>query len=99
MGLFTVEQGLEYQAEHLTEWKQQLNAKTFKLLKQHCEDMNAALGKHATGYDVFRGGLIDEFLAQLRSNYRNGRIKAEAFLVGETLGKVARATVDKVNKL
>lgn len=57
--------------------------------------MNEALSKHATGYDVVRGGLMDEFLANLRSQYRNELVKLR---YEDPLGKVARATVDKVNK-
>lgn len=61
---FTVEKGIEVQTEQLAKWKKILNYHTYFQLDLECMKRNAS-PELETGYDVFRGSHIDNFVHNL----------------------------------
>lgn len=61
--LFTVAKAIEMQREHLAQWKPRLSADCYNALFFEAQMHNATLPADATGYDVFRGQQITEFVA------------------------------------
>jgi hypothetical protein len=59
---FTVAQGLKIQAEHVAAWGGVLKPEVFAALVQYVAKCNQTLHPDATGYDVTRGGGVDEFV-------------------------------------
>lgn len=59
---FTVQDGIDIQTANLAFWRAVLNDEAYNLLKMKCEAENAALPPDATGYDVFRGQDLDNYL-------------------------------------
>ena len=59
---FTVEMGLQVQAQNLKRWKSILKPAKFKQLEAHIKDTNARAHMR-TGMDVFRGNDFDVWIA------------------------------------
>lgn len=59
---FTVLDGLHIQAEDLARWRKKLNAEVYTALKMEVDHKNFDLSENATGYDVFRGQSLTEFV-------------------------------------
>lgn len=55
----TIEKALEYQKQHLEQWRNRLNDRCYKALCEEVDRRNAELGEDSCGYDVYRG---DSFL-------------------------------------
>ena len=62
---FTVKEGLAYQSHDLRQWKTVLNKTAYLRLVIHIEDKNSRLTDKDTGYDVFRGQDLLEFVCKL----------------------------------
>lgn len=58
---FTVENGLQYQAQDLAEWKTKLNEKCYAALEVECKRKNME-GCHIDGYSIFRGQDMNSFI-------------------------------------
>lgn len=65
---FTVHDGLRIQATQLAEWKAKLNAETFYHLSERVAEANAVLTPENSGYDVLRGGFLDESIFNFHPN-------------------------------
>lgn len=63
---FPVTQGLRVQREDLTRWRSRLNADCYLDLCAEAARQNLELGAAATGYDVWRGGRLAEFVQNWR---------------------------------
>ena len=65
--IFTIVNGLEYQAKDLSEWKSILKPEVFKLLKMEIDKLNKKRN-YKNGYDVVRGCQIDNAMLNFMSN-------------------------------
>jgi len=60
---FTIAQGLAVQTAHLAQWRRVLRPETYSALSKHVQERNARLDlKHDSGYDVYRGTDLTEFV-------------------------------------
>ena len=62
-GLFSKEEGLEIQKEQILKWGPKLSEKIFAALAAEKDRRNSLLNENSSGYDVWRGTSIDEFIA------------------------------------
>jgi hypothetical protein len=62
---FTVEEGINIQTEHLTQWKTILILEVYEALEEYAKRKN---NKAKTGYDVCRGSDLDFYI----NNYMLG---------------------------
>ena len=62
---FTVEEGLKVQAKDLARWKTRLNDECYAALAKRVDHENRRR-RHKSGYDVFRGNDLSEFVASWR---------------------------------
>jgi hypothetical protein len=60
---FPLREGLQAQVRDLHFWRRRLNAEVYDALVAECRRANRELSRRATGYDVFRGGDLTEFVA------------------------------------
>ena len=60
---FTLEEGLLVQFNHLAIWKRKLNKKCFDALAAECLAQNKLLSDKDSGFQVFRGQSLDNFIA------------------------------------
>ena len=56
---FTIEQGLQIQRQHLSEWKQVLKEEVYNELVKYCMDTNL---EARTGYDIKRGSELSSWI-------------------------------------
>jgi hypothetical protein len=68
----SIKDALAIQAEQIEQWKTILNDKTIKVLTQEAATRNQETmdNEWSTGYDVWRGTSIDEFLANYKITKR-----------------------------
>ena len=68
---FTVKEGIAYQSHDLRQWKTVLNKTAYLRLVSHIKDKNSRLTDKDTGYDVFRGQDLLEFVIKLMAELSN----------------------------
>lgn len=59
----TVREGLRIQAEHLSQWRQKLNAECYTDLVAYVEKQNAKLTRTDSLYEVYRGASLDRYIS------------------------------------
>lgn len=73
--MFTIDDGIKVQAKQLEEWKTVLKPKVYKDLLNAVKTANKLIaqkkGKNFTGYDVPRGTLIENYIANYKKGYEN----------------------------
>jgi hypothetical protein len=58
----SLQDGLRIQNSQMDEWRKKLNYRCFKSLNAKVQEANFSLGDHSTGFDVFRGTDIEQFV-------------------------------------
>lgn len=59
---FTVQDGIETQQAYLAKWKKILNTEAYTKLAARCQYENTKLGTESTGFNVFRGTDLDQYI-------------------------------------
>lgn len=86
---FTISKGIEVQQTDLAAWRTILSAEAYMALWNECERQNAELEEcsDATGYDVFRGQHLTEFV----TNFASARVSEAQFRKAKTEARLAQA--------
>lgn len=66
----TAKEGLQIQAEHISQWSTVLTREVCELLNRRAIIENAKA--HASGYDVWRGSKIEQFVISISNCLKNG---------------------------
>ena len=62
---FTVEAGLTLQTQHIEQWNKCLTPEAQQRLQAHAVYQNEMMPKDATGYDVWRGQHITDYVVEV----------------------------------
>lgn len=63
----TVIHGLKIQNQQLAQWKKVLKAAVYRRLYCEAKTHNSKMEAGATGYDVWRGSDLDQFIANVKN--------------------------------
>jgi len=63
---YTINDGLKVQSENIVSWANVLNEKALRLLREKVDEENKKLTANSSGYDVFRGSDITNFIENLK---------------------------------
>lgn len=66
---FTVAEGIKFQSRDLLKWKMVLSSTAYARLEQHAQKENDKLTDVNSGYDVFRGQDLDNFMYRLMNEF------------------------------
>jgi hypothetical protein len=65
MSDFTIQDGLAVQTEHLLRWQKLLKPEVYKKVYEKAQQMNTYLRESNSGYSVWRGTFIDNYILNL----------------------------------